>query len=154
MRLGKIKMDEWASMATYIDTLVIPVYSVNLINKNIEMDSARMIERISGELERRLAGRVLLLPAIPFFGEQKEVLFSFLCDMLRKLGHSGFTYQVVITDQSVTGIETSKGDSLYQENTLFYTIELPENEFDFDELYDHEMEQLYQEILNLWQGVS
>lgn len=152
MRLGKIKLDEWANVATYIDTLVIPVYSVNIVDKEVDIQAARVIEQISGELERRLAGRVLLLPSIPFLGVQQEVLFSYLRDMLRKLGHSGFTYQVIIADQKLPNSPEDLDQQILRQGVLYYPIETQAKEL--DETVDQEIERLYQEVLHLWQSTS
>jgi len=154
MRLSKMNMEEWAGVAAYIDTLLIPVYSMNIKDKQIEWASARIVEQVSSELERRLAGRVLLLPPIPFLGDNREVLFSFLGDMLKQLGHSGFTYQIVVADMPPGSALSESGNDhpAPSAEVLYHLIETDSTSM--EETIDREVEQLYQKVIDLWQPTS
>jgi hypothetical protein len=68
--------------------------------------------------------------------------------MLRKLGHSGFTYQVMITDQDLP----NDTEDVFGDRVLYYKVTSKEKEL--DDAVNQEIDQLYQEILQLWQANS
>jgi Protein of unknown function (DUF2487) len=101
MRWNTLNPDEWKKVATFVDTLCLPVYSFTLKEKQPERKRSDALEEVANRLEALLAGRLLLLPAIPLVSGNKEVMFSYLREIIRDMNGSGFLHLVILADSAL-----------------------------------------------------
>lgn len=140
MRLLEQVEVNWTSIAPYLDTICLPVYQYQMTHKELQLKEASLIEYITDELEKRLVGRMLLLPACSIIGKGEQLMQNVISSVDKELAHSGFHYRfLVILD------ETWGGN--YQ-NSSFHLLSVKK---DVDR--DVELERLYGEILHIWQSV-
>jgi len=99
MILTEIKSSDWQQFAAYIDTLCLPIYSFDLKDKNVNQQQANAIEKVTRRLEQRLKGRLLLLPAIPFSGQNPDIFLSYLVEVVKELSESSFHYLLLVLDE-------------------------------------------------------
>jgi hypothetical protein len=138
MRLLEQTKEGWSSVATYLDSLLLPVYRYKLKEKQLHLTEANLIEYIAEELEKRLIGRVLLLPAVALLGEHGQSLQQIVTTASAELGKSGFHFSFLVIIEG----------TLDQFPEGFYPLVVNK---DVDR--DLELERLYEEILNIWQSV-
>lgn len=145
MRLLEMNQEEWQKVASYVDTLCLPIYSLTLTDKQWQDESMKMCQYVAHSLEKQLAGRMLLLPAIAYTGDQLSIFRNYLCSLLQSWQKSGFHYVILIGNQKYLQEEDEKElpFSLYQAS-------LPEgNDVAMEEL-EQTTEKLYEEVLQLW----
>ncbi|WP_028775887.1 DUF2487 family protein [Shimazuella kribbensis] len=140
MRLLEQRETNWSSLAPYLDTICLPIYQYQMNQKELKLEEASLIEYITEELEKRLIGRMLLLPACSFIGQDEKLITHTILSMDKGLVHSGFHYRfLVILEQTceIGNIDSS-----------FHVLQVKK---DVDK--DIELERLYEKILTVWQSV-
>ncbi|MBD1371603.1 DUF2487 family protein [Hazenella sp. IB182357] len=145
MLLATMKQEEWKQHASFVDTLCLPVYDVRIEGKQIMMDAAKMVEEIAVGIEKRLTGRMLLLPAIPYTGGDMDLFKHYIEHVLQTFQAAGFYHFICITDQKIQ-LEMPT-DSMIQ--FLPYIVKT-ENVND-EEARTAEIDLLYAQILENWQ---
>ena len=140
MRLLEQKEANWSTIAPYLDTLLLPVYRYQLEDKHLQLEEAGKIEYITEKLEKRLIGRVLLLPAYSIIGKNNLLLENMISDLNKELVHSGFhyTFLVILEENGVTNhLDTSMANILSVKK---------------DADSETELERLYEEVITIWQS--
>lgn len=146
MRLVQLNPEEWKDVASYVDTLCLPVRSIKIRNKEIMLKNSRMIQDFAEDLERKLGGRLLLLPSITYMGGDFEIFNSYLDEIITEMEQSGFYYMVFIIDGALKdNVEMRETDSV---KILSYFTELPEDPAQTE--IDEARESLYQKVLAIW----
>lgn len=140
MRLLEQLDANWTTIAPYLDTICLPVYQYQMVHKELQLEEASLIEYITDELEKRLIGRMLLLPAYNLIGKDEQLMQNAISGMGKELAHSGFHYRFLVILEGTWG-----GNQL---NSSFYLLTVQKN---VDR--DAELERLYGEILHIWQSV-
>jgi hypothetical protein len=97
------------------------------------------------ELERRLTGRIFLLPAIPFVPQNLESLKLYLLDVCKSLAESGFAHLLIVTDDS----RVEKCKEYLPETAILHCLS-PKNS-SLEEWKEKELTIIMQELLKLWQ---
>lgn len=145
MRFATLQTGDWEKVAPYVDTLCLPVYNLSLTEKKLGLSKGKMIEFLVESLEKKLAGRLLLLPSVSFTGDSGERLQAYLEDVLQGFDSSGFNYVSLVTDQDIRldMIESQVTFKLHQH--ILQTEDITDVE-----AIDREVEEFYQEILDLW----
>ncbi len=139
MRLLEQDITNWSSVAPFLDTICLPVYRYELVQKELQVEEAYLIEYITEELEKRLIGRMLLLPACSFIGEDDRLLTHTIACIRKELGNSGFHYAFLVILEG----------SWSKEIEDFEGINILSIKKDVDK--EIELERVYQEILEQWQ---
>lgn len=138
MRLLEQTEEAWSNVAPYLDSLLLPVYRYKLEEKQLQLTEADLIEYIAEELEKRLIGRVLLLPAFTLLGDNVRALEQIVTSASMELVHSGFHYSFLVIIEGTLD-EVPEG---------FYPLFVNK-----DADRDLELERLYEEILSVWQSM-
>ncbi|MBA4496060.1 DUF2487 family protein [Paenactinomyces guangxiensis] len=152
MRLSTLEISEWRQNAPYIDTLCLPVYSIHIEEKQILDQQGRSVERVARLLEKKLTGRLLLLPAITYTSKDEKVFLSYLNEVIGQLSRSGFYHLILITDErhaSLCGNLEIQTDAV---QLLCYSLDFGENST--EEQIEQRAEVLYQKVVNMWQNTS
>jgi hypothetical protein len=139
MRLLEQKETNWSTIAPYLDTLLLPVYHYQMVQKELQLEEASLIEYITEELEKRLIGRMLLLPAYSIIGNDHELLQHIVDNAKKELVHSGFHYTFLVILEG-----NWEENSL---NTPFHIL-MVKKEVE----KEMELERLYEEVLRIWQS--
>lgn len=145
MRLREMNKEEWQKVASYVDTLCLPIYSLSLADKQWQDLSMKKCEYVANSLEKQLTGRVLLLPAICYTGEELSVFRDYLRSLLQSWKNSGFHYVILIGNQKYL-----LGEDEEESPFTLYQAVLPEGNDSNVEEFDQAMEKLYEEVLELW----
>lgn len=74
MRLDQINQDGWKEVAAFVDTLCLPVASVRIKEKELDIKNGKMVQYFAEELEKTLTGRLLLLPSVSYTGQNRRFL--------------------------------------------------------------------------------
>ncbi|PTX59921.1 uncharacterized protein DUF2487 [Melghirimyces profundicolus] len=90
MRLSSLNQADWYRWAPYVDSLLIPLYSVRIPGKQPDLGEAEQIREVADRTERSLTGRLLLLPAIPYGVEDIGLLRRYVEAIMQDLHKSGF----------------------------------------------------------------
>lgn len=146
MRLTTLRQEEWTKVAPYVDTLCLPVYRLFLSEKRIHLEERRIVEGVADRVERSLAGRLLLLPAIAYEGGDREAFRAYLGSVLADLVRSSFHHFVVVLPEELA--EAAKGLGKITVHPLPVREEAAEDEIDEWALA------LQERIVGLWQGLS
>lgn len=136
---------EWQEVSTFVDTLCIPISGVSIKQKQIFTQQSRLLERVATSLEKRLKGRILLLPAISYIGQNHEVFMAYFNEIIREMKDSGFYHLVIVSTESL-----SICDSNQQINTLTHQVNLEDTAT--DEELEEAVDLLFQDVLHMWQG--
>ncbi len=147
MRLVQLTPEEWKNVASYVDTLCLPVTSIKIENKEIMVKSSRMVEDFAEDLERKLGGRLLLLPSITYMGGNVEVFNSYLSEIITEMEQSGFYYIVFIIDGALKEHVKEMRKTEFMKVISCFT-ELPEDPTQTE--IDEVRESLYQKVLAIW----
>ncbi|MCH5585460.1 YpiF family protein [Shimazuella sp. AN120528] len=140
MRLLEQNETNWTSIAPYLDTVCLPVYQYRMVHKELQLEEANLIEYITEELEKKLIGRMLLLPACSLIGRDEKLLQTVITSFDKELVHSGFHYRFLVILEETWG-----------KNKLDTSFHLLSVQKDVDK--EVELERLYEEILHIWQSV-
>lgn len=151
MRLTQMNPAEWKEVATFVDTLCLPVTSIRIQEKEIQMENGEMVQYFAEELEKNLTGRLLLLPSISYTGQNPEVFKSYLNEIIKDIRQSGFYYFVFILDGSLKDLIQEYSNEDYQ-NILLYSMDLSKDATQSE--IEEESKKLYQKVLELWQHQS
>jgi hypothetical protein len=152
MKLVTLKHSEWQQVAPYVDTLILPVYQVEIQEKRLYVEKGKQLERVVSTLENRLAGRVLLLPAISYIGHNRFTFSSYMMEVVKAFSQSGFTYLILVVDGTI-GLDEEWN---HEEGQLLKTIHISlqlEDQMTSEEIED-QVGNIYQQILDIWQNVS
>ncbi|WP_175482462.1 DUF2487 family protein [Thermoflavimicrobium dichotomicum] len=149
MRWTEIKQNEWEQLAPYVDTLCLPIYSFDLTEKKWNRRQAEIIEQIAQRFEKRLMGRVLLLPAISYMGKDAEIFSSYLNEVIQELAGFSFHYLVMVADGKSNYIRKEQLPDCSPMQVLVH--EITEAEEWNEEQMDQEIMDLYNKTINLWQ---
>jgi hypothetical protein len=140
LRLLEQKEADWSTIAPYLDTLLLPVYSYQMKDKLLDLEEVSKIEYITEELEKSLVGRILLLPAYNAIGDNNPHLVNMIADLNKQLVHSGFHYTFLVI--------LEKDDIPSDLDTSIHVLSVKK-----DADIDAELERLYEEVLTIWQSV-
>jgi len=155
MRWKHMNENEWKEVAAFVDTLLIPIHSLQLRDKMVGAKQSRLIESVAEELERSLTGRILLLPSISYIGQNPDVFKAYISEIIKEMNQSGFYYLVMVTDRDHCFLE----DWLMTEppsgflSTVCHVVNSSEEQYD-DEALEAERELLYEKVLHMWQNHS
>jgi hypothetical protein len=139
MKLLKQNVSNWSNVAPFLDTICLPVYRYKMKQKELQLEEAHLITYITDELEKRLSGRMLLLPAFSLFSSDDKLLTHILDCLNKELVDSGFHYSFMVI------IEGNWG--LGNEDASFHVLNISK---DADK--EAELEQVYGQILSIWQS--
>ncbi|MGA8943858.1 MAG: DUF2487 family protein [Thermoactinomyces sp.] len=147
MRMEQLTPEKWKDVASYVDTLCVPVVSIQIREKEIMLKNSRLVQDFAEDLERKLGGRLLLLPSAIYLGIKEEVFRSCLDEIIKSMEQSGFYYLVFIIDEALKDVvkEMTEAGSV---KILPYFVELPENPVQTE--IDKARESLYQKVLEIW----
>jgi hypothetical protein len=153
MRWDTMIMQDWEEYASYIDTICIPIAPTQL-NKNVTgfLHWVRVMNEIGLNLERKLTGRLLLLPMIPYRGENKDIFLTYLKEIITQLSNLGFHYFILLfhyRDKEISEEFTQQyGDNLAV-SSYFTRIKVTASV----EEMEAEAQFLYQQILHIWDNL-
>jgi hypothetical protein len=145
MRLETFQPDEWSKSALFVDTLVLPVYSLKVRDKQFHFEEASAFLHVINELERRLTGRVFLLPAIPYVPERLESLKLYLQEVCQMLSESGFAHLLIVTDED----RVNMCKEVLPESAILHCLSPKDSSL--EEWKEKELAIIMQELLKLWQ---
>lgn len=94
------KLEDWHSVAPYVDTLLIPVIDVNVTDKAKLNEGWPDTLNAAGEIERQLTGRVILMPPIPFIAND-EWMQALVNDIRSRVESGEFTYLFFLMDEDL-----------------------------------------------------
>lgn len=151
MRLDQINQDGWKEVAAFVDTLCLPVASVRIEEKELDIKNGKMVQYFAEELEKTLTGRLLLLPSVSYTGQNPEVFKSYFHEIIKDIRQSGFNYLVIVCDGKLKAL-VEECFAEEDENLLFYAMELSP-EITRSEM-EEESRKLYEKVLELWQHQS
>ena len=151
MRLTQMNPAEWKEVAAFVDTLCLPVASLRIREKEIQMENGEMVQYFAEELEKNLSGRLLLLPSISYTGQNPEIFKSYLNEIIKDIRQSGFYYFVFILDGSLKEVVQEYSNEEYQ-NILLYSMDLSKDATQSE--IEEESKKLYRKVLELWQYQS
>ncbi|MBH8601301.1 DUF2487 family protein [Thermoactinomyces sp. CICC 23799] len=151
MRLDQINQDGWKEVAAFVDTLCLPVASVRIEEKELDIKNGKMVQYFAEELEKTLTGRLLLLPSVSYTGQNPEVFKSYFHEIIKDIRQSGFNYLVIVCDGKLKAL-VEECFAEEDENLLFYAMELSP-ETTRSEM-EEESRKLYEKVLELWQHQS
>lgn len=151
MRLTSLRTakEEWKKNAAYVDTLCLPVYGFQLINKEPGLDEMEAVERITARLEQELAGRLLLLPPLSYIGKNKTIVNQYLQETIASFSEAQFHHMVIISPKGHLEAEA------IQPEGIPFTLKLLPIEIDNLSLEDSTevtaiAESLRNEIVRIW----
>ncbi|MBH8584879.1 MULTISPECIES: DUF2487 family protein [Thermoactinomyces] len=151
MRLDQINQDGWKEVAAFVDTLCLPVASVRIKEKELDIKNGKMVQYFAEELEKTLTGRLLLLPSVSYTGQNPEVFKSYFHEIIKDIRQSGFNYFVIVYDGRLKAlVEESYGEN--KQNLLFHAMELSPEATQSE--MEEETRKLYEKVLELWQHQS
>lgn len=145
MRLLEMNQEEWQKVASYVDTLCLPIYSLSFSDKQWQEREMKMCEYVAHSLEKQLAGRMLLLPAICYTGAELPLFRDYLRNLLQNWQNSGFHYMILIGSQKYLQEDDEKKIPFF----LYQATLSRGNEIAVEE-FDQATEKLYEEVLQLW----
>jgi hypothetical protein len=154
MKWKSMNQEEWKDVAAFVDTLILPIHSVELRDKQVGIENSRLIEWIAESLEQKLTGRVLLLPAISYIGQNHDVFKMYLNEIIKEINHSGFYYLVLITNRDRAFLADWLGEYSPQGffKAIHHAVDLGGE--GTEDHWDWEEEALYQKVLEMWQNRS
>lgn len=141
MRLLEQDIMNWINISPFLDSVCIPFYRYQIVQKELQLEEADLIEYISEELEKRLIGRLLLLPPYSFMGNDEHLIVHAIASIRKELVHSGFHYAFMVILEGSWGKE-------FVDQPLLHILSV--NKEKDREL---ELERVYQEILAIWQSI-
>jgi hypothetical protein len=139
MKLLKQNVSNWSDVAPFLDTICLPVYRYKMEQKELQLEEAHLITYITDELEKRLSGRMLLLPAFSLFSSDDKLLTHTLDHLNKELVDSGFHYSFVVIIEGNWRLEN--------EDASFRVLNINK-----DATKEAELEQVYGQILSIWQS--
>lgn len=146
MRLTTLRQEEWEKVAPYIDTLCLPVYRITFSEKQIQLEERRIVEEVAERVEKALAGRLLLLPAITYEGgDDREVFRNYMNSVLSELLRSSFHHLVVVLPEDLAEAAEDRERVMYHP--------LPVRDDATEEEIDGWSGALWKRIIGLWQGM-
>ncbi|WP_168188858.1 DUF2487 family protein [Thermoflavimicrobium daqui] len=154
MRLMDMNTTEWQQFAPYIDTLCIPISSFSLQEKQLNRLQAQRVEQITKRFEKKLMGRVLLLPPISYVGKDSSVFLSYLNEVMTDLSQLSFHYLILVIDGQYKYIEEVDLTHLSFMDSVVHMVPTIEAELDEaakEEMIDQEIMKLYNKTLKIWQ---
>lgn len=151
MRLNTMVADQWKQYAPYVDTLCLPIYSIRIKDKQIEVRHGQVVESVVSLLEKQLTGRLLLLPSITYVG-QEEAFFSYLKEIVKDLSGSGFYHLVLVTGEEAHSLceKVQAEISLPTMQIISHAVQTAG--MATDEQIEQESGIIYQRIINMWQN--
>jgi hypothetical protein len=151
MRLDQINQDGWKEVAAFVDTLCLPVASVRIEEKELDIKNGKMVQYFAGELEKTLTGRLLLLPSVSYTGQDPEVFKSYFYEIIKDIRQSGFNYLVIVCDGKLKAL-VEECFTEEDQNLLLYAMELSPEATQSE--MEEESRKLYEKVLELWQHQS
>jgi hypothetical protein len=154
MILKGIDREQWGSVAAYVDTLLLPISPVRLTGKMLQVDESLFIDELANDLEEKLRGRLLLLPAISYIGQNPEVFKPYINEIIKEMANSGFTYLILLADRAHAAILEDLQEAFAEKTGLViitHTVEQGEQEGREAHL-EQAKDQLYQKVLEAWQN--
>ncbi|SMO42902.1 DUF2487 family protein [Melghirimyces algeriensis] len=146
MRLSHLEGTEWSHLAPYVDTLLIPIYQIRIPGKQPDLGEARRVRELADRVERELAGRLLLLPAIPYGQPTDKRLRCYVESVVEELGRTGFHHLFLLVPESHSiSLEPSE-----QDQWKLLTVPSEGGGIDSEDL----AEELCQEIIIRWEQNS
>jgi hypothetical protein len=151
MRWNTLNPDEWKKAAPFVDTLCLPVYSFTLKEKQPDRMRSDTLEEVAARLETLLAGRLLLLPAVPLISGNREVMFSYLREIIRDMNDSGFLHLVILADRTL-GLEEAFAEQEVAGLFRATVVEVDTEKAHTSDDLASEVDRCYSRILDMWQS--
>lgn len=139
MLLSTLDREDWKIVAPYIDTICLPIYSISSFDKQFDVKKAQEIEQIASRVEKKITGRLLLLPAVCYTGGDPSIFQQYLKQIMGSFLQSGFHYAITISDQAIPTIDQKEIKHLH------FNIDQ-----DSKEQVEESAENCFQQILHLW----
>ena len=99
---------KWQKDAPYVDTVCLPLYANPFFDEQLGLECARAIEQIAYQVERKVTGRLLLIPAICYSSEDLSVFQPYLEQVIHSFQQTGFHYAITIADQPIAVVKQEK----------------------------------------------
>lgn len=147
MKLTNLQPEKWFRSAPFVDTLILPISPVRVNGKLFHQEERVRMEKVCSEVEKRLMGRVLLLPMLHYLPQEKEKIELYLSDVINQLGDTDFTYLFLVVDEVVGEVEVSTKNVTNLLHVDFYTLSSSSQDTD---LVEQNVEQLVSSILDIW----
>ncbi|SFX00220.1 Protein of unknown function [Thermoactinomyces sp. DSM 45891] len=149
MKLYTVDNKEWQQVAPFVDTLILPVASCFIEQKQVPQSFHRL-ERVAERVEQGLQGRVFLLPTIVDYGMAPELFRSVIHNTVQSLQKSGFSHLVVLTDEKHAHMEgDEKPDSpVLSTFTKVVSCELEDDTWELEKHVRETMEAIVQNWQN------
>lgn len=141
MRLSTLELEKWNEIAPYVDSFCLPIYTLAVDNLEFSFKKMREIEQIADRLEKRVMGRLLLLPAICCSDQQSSAFQQYLTQLFQSFLQSGFSFAITVSDQKVQRIQQHKMEHIH------FRLD---PELLTEEQVEEAVDQCYQQILDLW----
>ncbi|MBU9723933.1 MULTISPECIES: YpiF family protein [Bacillaceae] len=145
------QMDMYLKAKEYVDTAIIPLIPVDLLNDpKGKVSMGEFTTVIVDEIERQFRGRVFQIPAFTYVvGEKEEEKLQRLKDWDKHLFSNGFKHILYITsDSEWRKVENELPDMLIWIPSL--SLESMEDKY-AKEIIDQQMKQLLPLVTNKWQ---
>ncbi len=113
MLLSTLELKDWKKVAPYVDTVCLPIYSISNANKQLNLQSAQAIEQIATLLEKKISGRLLLLPAICYAEGEPSIFQQYLIHLMREFLRIGFHYVVTISDHPIPTMDPKEIEQIH-----------------------------------------
>lgn len=141
MRLATMDLQDWQEQAPFVDTLCLPIYELQFANKQLDIVRGREIERIASLVEKKLTGRLLLLPAMSYVFDK-----AYLARVIDKLQQSGFNYLLLLTDR----------DDIQMDNPVVSCFSVPTDGDTplSEEEIEAQAEKCFQHVVDWWMNFS
>lgn len=149
MRLQTLKRQEWQQVAPFVDTLIVPIASFFIEQKQLSFQSFDRMEMIAQRVEQSLQGRVFLFPTIVDYGMDPELFSTVIRNTIDTFQNSGFSHIIVLADEKHAYISNEE----YQESSAFSLLSniVPcESEDDSWDL-EHYVREITEAIVRNWQ---
>ena len=141
MQLSTLNLEKWNENAPFVDSLCLPIYSISATNQEHSLRKIREIEAIAFQLEKKMMGRLLLLPAVYDSKQESSVFQEYLAQILKSFLQMGFHFAITISDHKVPSIHLEE-----MEHVRFQIAQ----ELLTEEQVEASVDQCYQQILDLW----
>ncbi|TCS93377.1 DUF2487 family protein [Hazenella coriacea] len=145
MELMTMSDRDWQEVSPFVDTLCIPVSGIRIQQKQIFVQQSRLLERVATSLEKKLKGRILLLPTISYIGQNHEVFMAYFNEIIKEIKDSGFYHLVIVSTESLSVCDPSQ-----QIKVLTHQVNLEDTAT--DEQLEQAVHLLFQDVLQMWQN--
>lgn len=139
MFLSSIDPKNWQKDAPYVDTVCLPLYTNPFFDEQ-GLERARVIEQIAFQVERKVTGRLLLIPAICYSRDDFSVFQTYLQQVIHSFQQTGFHYVITIADQPI---------AVRQEKIEHLHFQVEKKQYSQEEI-EVSAEECFQQIFDSW----